>query len=73
MHSPELQAKVQLWRQKSREGTLTQEELREALAALREGRLQAAATSATSKARTAKTRANAAVNSDDLLNQLEGL
>ena len=33
--SPEMQAKIQLWRQKAREGTLTQDEMREAIAALR--------------------------------------
>lgn len=67
--TPEGQLKVQLWRQKSREGTLTPEELREAIIFLRQDRVTAAATSEKSRAKKAKP----AANSDDLLNELEGL
>lgn len=71
--SPEMQAQIQIWRQKSRDGTITQDELREALKALREDRVRAATTSEASRGRKAATRAKAAVNSDDLLSELEGL
>lgn len=66
----ELNAQIQVWRQKAAAGILTQEEMKQAIAALRQGRTVAAATSA--KSRTAKA-AKASVNSEDLLNQLEGL
>jgi hypothetical protein len=65
--SPELQTKIQLWRQKSLDGTLTREEMKEAIEALREGRMQAAVTSAASKSRAKK----APVNSEDLLGELD--
>ena len=71
--SPELSAKVQLWRQKARDGSLTQDEMREAIAALRQDRAGAAATSAASRERKATAKAKASVNSDDLLNELDGL
>lgn len=69
----EMQAQVQLWRQKAREGTLTQEEMRAAIAALRQDRVSAADTSAKSREKKATTRAKANINSDDLLNELDGL
>lgn len=65
----ETQAKIAEWRQKIRDNTITQEELREALIVLREGRKRAAAVSAASRARAAK----APINSDDLLSELGGL
>jgi len=65
--TPELSAQIQVWRQKVRDKTITQSELRDALAALRQGRASSAVTSAGSRAK------KAPVNSDDLLNQLEGL
>jgi len=65
----DLSAKIQLWRQKAREGTLSQAEMREAIEYLRQGRVQAAATSAKSRSSKAKP----AVNSDDLLKELDGL
>ena len=71
--SQELQAKIQLWRQKAREGTLTQEEMREAIAALRQDRIGAAGTSAASRERKATARAQKNVNSDDLLSELDNL
>ena len=45
MISPELQSRVQVWRQKANAGTLSIDEMREAIAALRGGRLAAANTS----------------------------
>lgn len=71
--SPEMQAKIQLWRQKAREGTLTQEEMREAIAALRQDRVGAAGVSAASREKKATTRAKANINSDDLLGELDNL
>jgi hypothetical protein len=71
--SPELSAKVQLWRQKARDGSLTQDEMREAIIALRQDRAGAAVTSAASRERKATAKAKASVNSDDLLNELDGL
>lgn len=62
----DIHAKIQLYRQKAREGTLTQEEMKEALIFLRKGRVAAAQTSATSRAR------KAPINSDALLSELEG-
>ena len=71
--SPEMQAKIQLWRQKAREGTLTQDEMREAIAALRQDRVGAATTSEKSREKRATTRAKANINSDDLLGELDNL
>lgn len=68
--SPEAQARVQLLRQRSREGTLTDEEAREAIILLRQDRVAAAAASAKSKAKKA---AAAPVNSEDLLSELDNL
>lgn len=68
--SPEMQIKIQDWRAKARAGTLTQDEMREAMAALREDRVAAAATSA--KSRAAKP-GKAVVSSEDLLAELDGL
>ena len=65
----DIQTQVQLWRQKAREGTLTQDEMREAIQALRQGRINAAATSAKSRSK----KSVPAVNSDDLLNELDNL
>ena len=71
--TPETQAQVQLWRQKSREGTLTQDEMRQAILILRQDRVGAAGVSATAKARKQKTADNKRVNSDDLLSELDSL
>ena len=71
--SHEMQAKIQLWRQKAREGTLTQDEMREAIAALRQDRVAAAGVSTASRAKKSATAAKKAVNSDDLLSELDGM
>ena len=68
--SPEMQAKVQLWRQQAREGTLTAEDRREAIKLLREDRKGAEAVSASSRAKKAP---KPKVSGDDLLAELEGL
>lgn len=68
--TPELQSKVEEWRQKALVGTLTQDEMREAIIFLRSSRVAAAKTSAASKERKA---AKAPVDSEALLGELEGL
>ena len=71
--TPEMQAKIQLWRQKAREGTMTVEEYREVIAALRQDRVAAAGASASSKERKATAKAKKDIDSDGLLNELDGL
>lgn len=71
--SPEVNAKIQLWRQKAREGTLTQDEMKEAILILRADRKGASATSAASREKKAAGRAKANINSDSLLDELDGL
>ena len=67
MISPDLQAKIALWRQKAIEGTLSEEEMAQAVVALRGGRVGAQIASTTSKAK----KAGAFVpNADDLLGEL---
>ena len=62
--------KIQLWRQKAADNTITLDEMREAIAAIRRERVHAQEKSTTSKARKAKQEANANINSDDLLGEL---
>ena len=70
MISPELQAKIALWRAKAADGTLSREEMREAILAIRGDRKNAAA--ASDQAR--RTRAKKEIKSaDELLGELEGL
>lgn len=52
--SPELQSKISIWRAKAAAGTLTQEEMREAIVALRADRVGAAIASDKSKRAKAK-------------------
>lgn len=66
--SPELLAKISIWRAKANDGTLTLEEQREAVMALR-GDRKIAATSGDSAKRTAKAKA-AVPNADDMLGEL---
>lgn len=68
--SPELLAKIAQWRQKALDNTLTVEEMREAIAALRSDRLSAAHASEASKRKSAKA---AIPSAQDLLSELEGL
>lgn len=66
----ELQAKITMWRQKSAEGTLTIDEMKEAIIYLRAGRISAAAHSPAAK----RKKAVAAIpKAGDLLSELEGL
>lgn len=68
MLDAELLNKFSIWRQKSNAGTLTIEEQREAVAALRSKRRGAAEASKASKSRKGPVR-----NADDLLGELDGL
>lgn len=64
---PELQQKISLWRQRAAEGTLTREEMLQAVRALREGRANAQAASDSS----VRKKAVAAIpHADDLLKEL---
>jgi hypothetical protein len=66
--NPEMMNRVAQWRQKAQDGTLTLEEMKVAIVAMREGRLSAATASAESKA---KGRAKAPARSaEDLLGEL---
>ena len=56
--------KVADWRQKAREGTLTQDEMREAITFLRAERVAMPA---------AKAKAKPVINTQDLLSELDGL
>lgn len=68
--SPELQSKISHWRVKAVNGTLTQDEMREAIAALRADRVGAAIASTTSKAGKVKA---PPPDAGSLLDELEGL
>lgn len=72
MYTQETLDKIAVWRQRCNDGTITPEEMREALAALRQDRLLAAQTSAKSKSGGGKSKAPTK-SSDDLLAELEGM
>ena len=67
----DLQMKVADWRAKARAGTLTQEECRQAILILRDGRSKIAV--ATGGAKTNRTAKAAKPSGDDLLAQFEGM
>lgn len=71
--SAEMNERLAVLRNKARENTLSQEDMREAIKIMREDRVGAAASSAASKARTSTARAKKNVDSEDLLSQLDGL
>jgi hypothetical protein len=64
---PDLNTKIAIWRQKAVEGTLTREEMKEAILALRGSRVSAAAASEGARRKAAKTEVPSA---DDLLREL---
>jgi hypothetical protein len=64
---PELQSKITLWRQRASEGTITLDEMREAILALRGGRKAALEASESSGSKKAKKPAR---NVDDMLAEL---
>lgn len=63
----EAQARIQELRQKSLAGTITTDEMKEAIALMREDRVRAATSSAKSRAAKAPTR-----SAEDMLSELEG-
>lgn len=65
--TPETQAKISIYREKAAEGTLTLEEMKEAIKILREDRLAAHNASDASRAKRAKKEIRSA---DDLLKDL---
>ena len=68
--------RLQEWRQKAAAGTMTLDECREAIAAIRKERVQASAVSSVSKERKAATAAKAKaapIDSDAMLDELGGL
>ncbi len=68
----DVNAQIQLWRQKAAAGELSQEDCRGIIQALRSDRARAAGTSAASKKKKSDTAAKKApIDSDDLLGQLD--
>ncbi len=67
----ELQSKISSWRLKAAEGTLSLEEMKEAITHLRAGRMQASIAAQATK-RTAAKKA-VAPPADDMLSELDGL
>ncbi len=68
--TPDLQMKVSVWRQRLLAGTITKEEMIEAVVILREGRRSAAQASATSAKSRATKASTPAVNGNDLLDEM---
>jgi hypothetical protein len=66
--TPELNAKIAIWRQKALDGTLALDEMKEAISALRQGRVSAGIASATSRAKKAKVEVPSAA---DLLTEMK--
>jgi hypothetical protein len=68
--TPETNAKIAIWRQKIFDGTISVEEMKEAILVLRAGRIAAAHASESAR----RTRAKVEVPSaNDLLKEMEGL
>lgn len=64
---------IQIWRAKARDGTLTQEDMRNAIAAMRKERVGAAAVSTASKEKKASTaQKKLPIDSDAMLDDLMG-
>lgn len=67
-------AQVEIWRAKCRDGTMTQEEYKQVIEALRAGRKATSqATSGTKSASRSKAAKPAPISGDDLLSELDGL
>lgn len=62
--SPEMVEKISIWRRRAIEGTLTPEEMREAILVLRQNRKTSSTAAARSRAK------SAIVSADDLLGEL---
>ena len=66
-----IQTHIQLWRRKVQDGSITTDEMRQAIAAIRQDRVGASKVSAASGAKKAAVKAKAVpINSDDLLGEL---
>ena len=61
-------SQIQLWRQKCLDNTITEDEMKEAIAAIRKERVKASEKSETS--RTKRVEAKKVIDSDDLLSEL---
>ena len=68
-----VKSQIQIWREKCRQGNMTPEDYKEAIAVIRQGREAASITSTKAKTTRAAGKAKTNVNSDDLLSELEGL
>lgn len=68
--TPEIQARIAIWRRKAIDGTLSDEEMKEAVDLLRAGRVTAAAASAASRSKRA---VKIIPSADDLLDELKDL
>lgn len=66
-------AQVDLWRQKCRDGTMTQEEYKQVIIALRAGRKATPQATGGSKTKAAAKAKPQAASGDDLLAELDGL
>lgn len=74
MQSPELQSQISMWRMKAVAGTLTPEEMKAAIIALREGRRSASETAPKAKKASGGGKSRAPARSaDDMLNELDSL
>lgn len=67
--SAELIAKIAIWRAKAADNTITLEEMKEAVIAMRAGRMEAAAANASSSKKSSKPKAKVE-DADDMLNEL---
>jgi hypothetical protein len=73
MYSQATQEQIMIWRAKARDGTMTIEEQRDAIAHMRADRKRAGETSGKARTTKAKTAAKKDIDSDGLLGELEGL
>lgn len=69
----DINARVAVWREKARNNQLTQDEMKEAIQFLRQGRTSASAANEKTRERKATARAKANVNSEDLLSELDNI
>ena len=72
MYDLETQAKVQTWRRKAIDGTLSIEEQVEAVKYLSQGRRSASSAASTAKGTRAKATKLAGISGDDLLSEMMG-
>ena len=73
MPTPEALEAISALRQKIASGNYTQDDVREGVRLMREGRIAAAQTSAKAKTTRAKAKDNTPINTDDLLKGLEDM